>query len=290
LVTPLIGVLIGSFILGAIYSLMAMGLSMLWSTLGLANFAHGAILVLGAYSALFFYETTGFLPSILLAIPFVFLVGVACDKAIFKRARYAADAPLRLVLITIALALVIEQALNLVFGGTYERIPEVVSGGVDIGNVTIFNQYILAFVVAMSTLVVIYLVMYHTKIGLGIRAVGQDIQESLVAGINVEFVYSMTVGVGFTLAAIAGILLGSMYVFNPTFGRAPLLLGYVIVVLGGVGSYKGTVVASFLVAATYALTIYFIGGAWSIAVPFVLMILILALRPYGLFGTRGGTR
>jgi len=286
MITPLVGLLIGSFILGSIYSLIAMGLSLLWSTVGLANFAHGAVLVTGAFIAWYLVELTGFPYAAFLAIPMLFVLGLAMDTALFKRLRYQADAGLRLIMITLTLAIVIEQLLNIVFGGVRRRIPIMLAGKVDLGTATIFNQHLLTFAIAMLTLAVMYFVLTRTTIGLAMRAIGQSMLESLAVGLNVERVYSVTVGVGFMLAGVAGMLLGSMYVFDATFGRAPLFIGYIIVVLGGLGTIKGTIYASYLVAAIEALTTFFLGGSWRIAVPFLAMILVLIIRPRGLFGLK----
>jgi branched-chain amino acid transport system permease protein len=283
---PLIGSLIGAFILGSIYSLIAMGLSMLWSTLGLANFAHGAVLVTGAYIAWYLSSITGSVYAAVLVIPLLFALGLAVNRAIFRRISTEPDAPLRLVLVTLALAVLWEQVLNLVFGGVRKHVPTFVEGSLQLGDTMVLNQHLLAFAVAVLSLVILYFFMARTIPGLAIRALGQSIQESLVVGVNVERMYSITVGIGFSLAGIAGMLLGSMYVFNASFGRTPLFIGYIIVVLGGVGNLKGTIYASYLVAVIEALTVLFLGGSWRIAAPFLLMIFVLLIRPSGLFGIR----
>jgi len=278
--------LIGIFVTGSVYSLIAMGLSLLWSTVGLANFAHGAVLVMGSYIAWYFSSLTGVPLLMFFMVPVMFLVGALFDKGVFRQVRYKEDASLRLILITITLALVIEQILNVIFGGTRRRIPTLLPGEIRLGGVVISNQHILVFVVALITLVFFYLLLTRTITGIAIRAVGQNLQESSLVGIKVDRIYTITVGIGFALAGIAGALLGSIYIFDASFGRMPLLIGYVIVVLGGVGNLKGTVYASYLVAAIEALTTFYIGGSWRIAIPFLVMILILLIRPYGLFGAK----
>jgi branched-chain amino acid transport system permease protein len=287
----LVELLLGVFIAGSIYSLIAMGLSLLWSTVGLANFAHGAILVVGSYIAWYFSSLTGVPLLMFLTVPIMFLIGALFDKSIFRQVRYKEDSGLRLILITITLALVIEQILNIIFGGIRRRIPTLLPGEINLGNaIIISNQYILVFIVASVTLIVLYFILTRTITGIAIRAIGQNMQESLLVGINVERIYTTTVGIGFALAGIAGALLGSIYIFNASFGRMPLLIGFIIVVLGGVGNLKGTIYASYLIATIEAFTTFYIGGSWRIAIPFLVMILILLIRPYGLFGTKEATR
>ncbi len=286
LLEPLIAVLISALIVGSIYSLIAMGLSLLWSTLNLANFAHGVVLVTGAYLAWYFSTLTGLTFSIILVVPVMFLLGLSTDQVLFRKVRHEPDADLRLVLITLTLAVVIEQVLNLIFGGVRRRVSLPVGGVLAFGNVAVFSEGLVAFGVATATIVVTYLILTKTVTGLAIRAIGQNMEESLVVGVNVERVYAITVGVGFALAGIAGTLLGSMFIFNATFGRIPLFIGYAIVVLGGLGTFKGTIYASYMVAVVEALTTFFLGGYWRIIVPFFIIILILLIRPNGLFGAR----
>lgn len=290
LITALLGVLVGTYIAGSIYSLIAMGLSMLWATVNLVNFGHGAVLVTGAYLAWFFSEVTGFPPLMVLAIPVMLLFGLLVDHGLFRIVRYQKDAGLRLILVTLSMAVVIEQMLYVVAGRVYRRIPTMVGGSLTFGTVTIFNHYIIAGLVAILVMVVTYLILTRTITGIAIRSIGQSMQESLAVGVNVERSYSLTVAVGFALAGVAGMLLGSMYTFNAFFGRAPLMIGYIIAVLGGLGNIKGTIYASYLVAAIESLTLFLIGGAWRIAIPFLMMIIILLIRPRGLFGIREEVR
>ncbi|NIN53732.1 MAG: hypothetical protein GTN80_11775 [Nitrososphaeria archaeon] len=291
LINAFLGVLVGTYIAGSIYSLIAMGLSMLWTTVNLVNFGHGAVLVTGAYVAWFFAVATGFPPLMVLAIPVMFLFGLLIDRGAFRIIRYQEDAGLRLILVTLSMAIVLEQTLYVVFSGVYKRIPIILAeGSTTIGTVSIFNHYIVAGLVAILVLVVTYLILTRTITGIAIRSIGQNMQESLAVGVNVERSYSLTVAVGFALAGVAGMLLGSMYSFNPVFGRAPLLIGYIITVLGGLGNIKGTIYASYLVAAIESLTLFLIGGAWRIAIPFMMMIIILIIRPRGLFGIKEEAR
>lgn len=288
LITPLFGVLVGTFVAGSIYSLMAMGLSLLWSTVNLVNFAHGAILATGAYFAWYFSYITGFTPFIVIMMPVMFFWGILADLVLFRKIRikYEKDASLRLILLTLTLAVVIEQLLYIVFGGTRKRVPTLIEGNIRIGNVVIFNQHILASVIAIFTLVILYLILTKTITGMAIRSIGQSMQESLVIGVDVERLYHITVGIGFMLAGISGMLLGSIYIFDPSFGRGPLLIAYIIVVLGGVRNIKGAIYASFIVAAIESLTTFFLGGPWRIAILFLAMMTILMIRPYGLFGVK----
>jgi branched-chain amino acid transport system permease protein len=290
LFTLFMGAVVGTLITGSLYSLIATGLSLLWSTMNLANFGHGAVLVTGAYIAWYFSEVTGLLPFMFLSIPLMFLFGVFVDYLIFRRLRHYKDAALRSMLASLTMLIIIERVLFLIFGGYRRYIPPLVKGNIIIGNVTIFNQHILAGLIALIVLIILYLILTRTVTGIAIRAAGQNMQESLTVGVNVKRIYSVTMGLGFTLAGIAGMLLGSMYIFDATFGRAPQLIGYVIAVLGGIGNIKGTVYASYLVAAIESLTIIIIGGGWRLAVPYLIMIIILLLRPHGLFGIKEEVR
>ncbi|MEM4289283.1 MAG: branched-chain amino acid ABC transporter permease [Nitrososphaerota archaeon] len=284
------GAVVGTFITGSLYTLIAVGLSLLWSTMNFANFGHGAILVIGAYVAWYFAEITGLLPFIFLSIPVTFLLGVFFDYLIFRKLRHYKDAVLRSMLASLTMLIIIERVLFLIFGGYRRYIPPLIKGNIVIGNITIFNQHILASIIAIITLIILYLILTRTVTGIAIKAAGQNIQESLIVGVNVNRIYSLTMGLGFTLAGIAGMLLGSMYIFDVTFGRTPQLIGYVIAVLGGIGNIKGTIYSSYLIAAIESLTIIIIGGGWRLAIPYLIMIAILVLKPHGLFGIKEEVR
>jgi branched-chain amino acid transport system permease protein len=279
-------IMISSLAIGSIYALMALGLSMLWSTLNLINFAHGSLMMLGAYIFVYILMSTNNLLLALLAIPIMFLIGMATYKTVFEKTSRMEDFLLRNALITLVLGAMIEQLINIYFGGTYMKIPEFVSGYIFIGSLRIASQYIAITFISLGLLFLLYLIIFHTKYGLAIRAVGQDLQESLLCGLNIRNIYSVTVGIGFVLASIAGILLGSIYIFNPVSGRIPLLISYIIVIFGGVGSFIGTLVASYIIALLYVSSSYYIGGSWSLFIAYLMMLLILTIRPYGIFGGR----
>jgi len=289
-VNLLVGLLIGTFIVGSIYSLIAVGLSMLLSTVGLLNFAHGALLAVGAYASWYFTLKTGSPALMLIGFPILFLLGITSDKLFFKKIRYKPNSTGRLMLLTTTLAVVIEQILNITFGGVRRKIPTIIKGGISMGDIVINNNHILISAIAIFTIILLYFILTRTVTGIAIRAVGQNIEESLIVGVNVELIYTITVGIGFALAGLAGTLLGSMYIFNAAFGRHPLFIGYIIVVLGGLGNIKGTLYASFMVAIIEQLSYLILGGSWGIAAPFLSMVIILIIRPYGLFGLKEEVR
>ena len=284
--TPIIGILISTIVIGSIYSLVSTSLSLLWSTVGLPNFAHGALIVTGAYISWYLATITGIPFAIFLMIPIIFAFGLFCDRVLFKRIRYEPNAVLRLFLITITLAVVIQQLFNIVFSGFPRHIPRLIEGSAEFGGFTVPYENLLVVVFAVVTLVALYVILSKTVTGLAIRALGQSMQESLVVGVNVELVYSITVAIGFVLAGVAGMLLGSLYLFNAAYGDSQLFIGYLIAVFGGLGNIKGTIYGAYTIAAIQGMTTLFIGGAWTIAVPFLAMIIILIIRPYGLFGVK----
>ncbi len=283
---PVIGVVISTLIIGSIYSLVSTSLSLLWSTVGLPNFAHGALIVTGAYVSWYLAVITGIPYAIFLMVPIIFAFGLGCDRVLFKRIRYEKDAVLRLFLLTITLAVVIEQLFNIVFSGFPRHIPRLVEGSANLAGFTVPYENLLVVAFAIATLVTLYTILTKTVTGLAIRALGQSMQESLAVGVNVERVYSLTVGIGFALAGVAGMLLGSLYLFNAAYGDTQLFIGYLIAVFGGLGNIRGTIYGAYTIALIQGLTTLFIGGAWTIAVPFAAMIIILIIRPYGLFGLR----
>lgn len=282
---PLIGVLIGAFISGSIYCLVALSMSMLWYTVGLPNFAQGSLIILGAYVVWWLWVATGFAGAVFVMIPLMAIFALGTN-VIFAKARKEPDALLRLTLITITFAVVIEQVLNVIFGGDRKRIPVLVQGAAQVGGYVISYEQFVSFGVAIIVLVLMYLYLTRTITGLAIRALGQSMEESLTVGVNAERVYLITVAIGFIVTGVAGGLFGSLYIFQAVSGRPLLFIGYIIVVLAGLGTIRGVVYASYLVALIESLTVYYVGGELRIAVPFLIMIVVLMIRPTGLFGMK----
>jgi branched-chain amino acid transport system permease protein len=283
------GILISAFsglFIGCLYALMAMGLSVIWTTLRFVNFAHGAILTWGAYVMWFVISSTGvgYAPAFVLTVAIVALTCVAIEKAVFRPLRYGAWPAVATMISTLALAIAIQQVCLILFGGRIKQVPALLSGFVRYGSLSVDLNLLSISIVALASLTAVYLYLKTTKIGLAIRAVAQDIAAANLMGVNVDRVYAYTMALGGAMAAATGILLGSVLYITPDMGLDPLEKAFIICVFGGITSIRGTIIAALTVGVVEAVAQYMLPPFWSLPVLFLMMMAILVLKPSGLFG------
>jgi branched-chain amino acid transport system permease protein len=188
---------------------------------------------------------------------------------------------------TLALATVLESVVTLIFGGgRFSYTTELAVGNLHFAGLIITYAEIIQFAVAIGVLVVLYFFLKRSRIGIGMRAVAQDLDAASLVGINTQTVYLLTFGIGAALAAIAGFLLTDTIFLSPTAGAAPLTIAFIVVVFGGIGSIPGTVIASYVVALVQQYVTLVLDPSWGLAFAFILMIAVLIIRPRGLFGFR----
>ena len=292
--------LLSGIILGSLYALMAMGLSLIYSTVRVLNFSHGAFFMVGAfivwwlntpYSATYGAVTrvSGLqVPLWIAVVPAViavFFLGIATQRGIIRPLIRRPGSFLTTLVATLALAYILESIATLIFGGYREQFAqEIATGEVRFGGLIITNAEIVQFVVAVAALVSLQVFLKRTRFGIGMRAVAQDLDAAHLCGINSNSVCLLTFGLGAALAAIAGFLLTNILFISPSSGWDPLTVAFIIVVFGGIGSVGGTVVASYIVATAQQYVALFLDPQWGLALSFVLMIIVLIVRPRGLFG------
>lgn len=280
--------LLDGITMGVVYVLIAAGLSVIFGVMKVINFAHGELLALGAYFALAIIAPIGEIGFFVALITAPILVGVAGAllERFTVRPLYGRD-PLYHILLTFGLVLVINDLIYIIWGPETTALsrPDIISGTLTIGGLSI-SQYNL-FVIAVGALVIfgILSVLKYTKYGLIIRAGVQDRQMVRNLGIDIDRYYSIVFGAGAALAAVGGIMIGGRQQVNPEIGMSIIIPAFVIVVIGGLGSFKGAAVAGLLIGILQESVIRpyfeFLEGM----IIFVLMIAILLLRPKGLFGS-----
>jgi len=289
-ISSLMVVLFSGFIQGCLYALMSMGVTFQWGIAKDLNFALGAMATWGAYivwSLLYsFTFKLGYLESIFVMVIIAFLMGLALNTLVLRSLRHKVNAEINIFIATLGVASVLENAALLVFGGRLKQVPPLLEGTVDFGPINVNLHRILIASVALSTLVVLMLFLKKTRTGMATRAVAQDKEAALLMGINVERTYAIAIGVGTIFVGIAGVLLGSILFVTPTMGTVPLLKAFFVVVLGGMGSIKGTIYAAFIIGEIEAIAMFLLGIFWASPVLFSAMILILLIRPEGLYGEK----
>ena len=274
---------------GCIYILLATGLNLIFGVMKLVNFAHGQLLMVGAFVA---YEVTtiaGLNPyaSILVSMGSVALIGIVLEKFAFRRVR--GTDKLNEIFISLGLIYVFQNLATLLWVNNYNiRIPSPLSGlNLALGEVTIGYDRILAIVIVIVILVGLVLLTKKTKIGLGMRATSQKSDASMLMGININRIYLFTFAVGAALAGAAGALYGILFPFNPAIGALPTIKAFAIIILGGLGSIPGAVIGGLLYGIAENTAVYLLGGIWQDAIAFALLIAVLVIRPTGLFGEKG---
>jgi branched-chain amino acid transport system permease protein len=274
---------------GCIYILLATGLNLIFGVMKLVNFAHGELLMVGAFVA---YEATtiaGLNPylSILVSMAAVALIGIVLEKFAFRRVR--GTEKLNEIFISLGLIYVFENLATLLWVANYSiQIPSPLVGlSVPLGDVQLSYDRILAIIIVIVILVGLVLLTKKTKIGLAMRATSQKSDAAMLMGININKVYTFTFAVGAALAGAAGALYGIILPFNPTIGALPTIKAFAIIILGGLGSIPGAVIGGLLYGIAENVTGYLSNGTWQNAVAFALLIVVLAIRPTGLFGEKG---
>jgi len=271
-------------VLGFLYVLIAIGLSIVFGLLGIVNFAHGAFFALGAYFAVTLVRLLGW-PAVVLAPFAAGLVGMIVEVTLIRRV-YGKE-PLYCLIITFALALLMEALIRLVWGasGLPFNVPPLLHGFVAWGPLLLTTYRLAVLVITVALLLLLWAFLALTPYGRILRAGSRDPEMVGLLGINLPRLLTWVFGLGTLLAGAAGLLAAPLLTIEPSLGQTAIMPAFVIVTIGGLGSFRGAVAAGLMVGVTTALTIQFAPAA-SNAAMYVLMALVLLLRPRGLFGER----
>lgn len=278
-------ILVTGLINGGVYALLAMGFSLIFGVARIVNIAHTAFYMLAAYCfyALLVKFGLGMMLAGVIAVAAVVVFSVVCYRLVIEPVREHESAVL---IATIALALIFQEAMLLTFGGHFLGIPSTLEGVVSVLGVTIPYQRVLILVVAAAMLVATWWLLNRTRLGLAIRATANDLEVANLMGMNVHRVAMATVAISVALAAIAGVVVAPVFVVDPFMWLAPLVTMLAIVVLGGLGSLKGSLIGALIIGYVEAITVFALpqGSFLKGAVALTIMVIVLLVRPEGLFG------
>jgi branched-chain amino acid transport system permease protein len=274
--------LVNGLISGGLYALIAIGLSLIYGVLGVINFAHGELFAVGAYFALFLWRGLGVPLPLALAGAMVLtaVVGLISERIVFRPLR--GTDPLNSMIAAIGLSFLLQNVLLQVGGAEPRRLDSFVDGVLFLGPVALPLQYLVILGVATLLIVAIQLYLSRAWNGLALRASSQDAPTAGLMGITTDRLGVVTFAAGSALAAAAGVLVGSAFLIHPTMGTLAVVKGFVVVILGGVGSMPGAIVGGLLLGVTEALTVAYISTALRDIVAFAVLILALLVRPQGL--------
>ena len=276
---------VNGLVLGGYYLLIALGLSLIFSVGGVVNLAHGAFYALGAYASLEIARRLGFGAAVALSPLAVALLGLAFERFILRRF-YQSD-PILPLLVTFGLALITEQAIRMIWGAAPlpASMPVELKGSVIVGEF-LFSKYRL-LLLAIVTLVLagVWTLIHKTSFGRVVRAGIQRPDMVAALGIRLEPYLMAIVALGVAMAALAGALFAPIALVHPAMGAEILTVAFVVVVIGGLGSFWGVVISALLVGVVRGITIHFVPAAGEASM-YVLMFLVLLIRPRGLLGER----
>jgi len=279
--------------LGAIYMLIALGLTLIFGTLGVVNFAHGALFMLGTYLAVTIAEQTGFLLAILLVPPLLFALGLLLERGIIQ---HFYDRPhTDQILVTFGIAIVAQEALKWIFGANKIPFP-VPDWGSGIIKLHQYLPFLEGFVVypkwrlflvgvSLATVVALFVLLQFTRFGLVVRAGMRDAETLRFLGINIERRFAIVFGLGAAIAGIAGLFGGPVTQVYPGVGMAYLVPSFLVVVIGGMGSVAGAVLAGLLLGMALAFSAEY--AAIQQIIIYVIAVVVLLVRPRGLLGKKG---
>jgi branched-chain amino acid transport system permease protein len=281
MIETLLKILIFGAVVSGIWALVASGFSLIFGVSRILNFAHGTFFVLSAYAAIYLINTgLNLYAACLAGILVSGLAGVTVLALIYKIREHE----VMVIIVTLAIALLAEQLLLVSFGQHGMSITPFLSGFQKIGGLRVTNIRMLSFIVAILTLVLLEVFINKTKTGKMIIATSEDVEAAMLVGIDVDRMYVITMFLSAILAGIAGIFYAQIFAITPEVSLKALIYAFAIVILGGLGSLRGSIVASFIIGYTVVATITFLGARWSEFVMLLAIIVILIVKPTGLFG------
>ena len=279
--------IVDGILIGGVYALMAVGLTLIFGVLDIINIAQGVLVILGAYLSYSLFTKAHIDPflGLLITIPAMFVVGVVMHWAFIRRLRGTERTSMTL-LVTYAVALIVEGVLYKIYGADNVQIStSYTNKSVHIFGGYVGWIYIWGFVLAVALVAVVYVLLYRTRFGRSVRAVMQDETAARLVGINVNRVAALTFGIGVAVTAVGGMVYGSTNAFNANSGYDLISRLLSIVILGGMGSVGGALAASVFMLTLESLVIIW-QPTWSVAVYYAALVIVLLVRPTGLFGRK----
>lgn len=281
----LIDILMSGLINGSTLALLAIGFSLIFGVARIVNFTHTAFYMVAAYCIYVVTQLWGWhaVWGMLIAVVLVTILGMITYTVFVNPIREHEGAVL---IATIAIAMILQEIMALIFTGTYLSVPALIEGFITILGVKVFYQQLLSFFAAVAILAALYLFLMKTKVGLAIRCTAQDREVANLMGINESMVAMLTMGLSVGLAGFTGAVIVPLRILEPHMWMEPLIMMMAVVVLGGLGSLKGSFLGAYILGFTESLVVFLapMGAYLKGPIALCIMILVLLLRPEGLFG------
>jgi len=282
-------ILVLGLLLGGVYAMMASGLTLLFGVMRVVNLAHAAFILVASYLTYVLFESLALDPivSLVITMPLMFGLGVVLYLLLFPRLEDNPRYVEMTVLLTFGLALIVEGLMTYTFTGIFRSVrPEYASTSITVGEIFMPTSQLYASLISFALLFGLWSILRFTRTGTAIRATMQNRAAAQIVGVNVRRVSALAFGIGMALAGAAGSLLSFMFPFFPARHWQWIALLLALIVLGGMGSIKGAVIASLLLAVASAVVTDLMGPTWSPITFYLTLFLILMIRPQGLFGVK----
>jgi|SRR5690348_3101298 len=283
--TDIVQALWGGILTGSIYGLMAVGLTLMWGAVRLLNLAHGALYVVGGYAAWTFVDHgVPLVLAVALAVVATGAVGYVMFLVVIRPLLGRAMWDAASIIATVGVATGIQALVLLVYGPQVKKIDPFLSGVYHWEGVAVSRQGIVVAVIALASLLLVYWYLGSSRQGIAIRSVSQNLDAASLMGVSVHRTYAIVVTLGAALAGLAGVVLSSILFLSPSSGFNPMVIALVVTMFGGLGSVKGTIVAAYLTGIFVSVVQVYAGAQYALPGLFLLMMIVIVIRPHGLFG------
>ena len=288
--TDLIGVLVTTVILGSIYGLVAIGMTLIYGTLRILDMSQGSMVMIGSFIGWGVLVVAGWNPALAILLAFIATFGLGVFTQLISvqplmKQRGAIDFEMVTFITTFAVAIVFTNLALEILGPQQRNVTPVVAGGIDVYHgVNLPYQELTMAVVSIALMAGLGLFLARTRWGMAIRAVAQNLDAARLMGVPVGRLYPLTMGLASALAGVAGVFLGGLYFAYPQAGDLPLLEALIVVIFGGLGSLPGTVYAAYAIGLVQAIAEVFVGTTWSLPILYGVIVAVLIARPQGLLG------
>lgn len=277
--------IVTGILLGGLYAVIGVGMSIVFGIMKLTNIAHGNLMILASF--IIMVLTTSYIPNVILAliitIAIMVIIGFLFQKILVNKVIEKGDEPA--LLVTFGLSIVVQNLLDIIFGADARSIRNAFAtvNVIQTEKVSVSGAYLMNFVVAVIVIILLSLIIKNTYLGRAIRATSDNKKAAELMGINTKSFFAITMAIAMATAAIAGLLVGNTFVFYPFSGTTYLIIAFGVVVIGGMGSIGGTLIGGIVLGLAQLLGSYFFGTGFQMLTGYVFMFFVLALRPNGLF-------
>ncbi len=288
LIYELIDVIISGLTNGSVYALMAVGLTLVYGVTKAFNFAYGSFFNLGGYLAWLLIPVIGmaggYISIFIAVIPIMFIVGYGLEKSLVAPLRKRTEWEMKVMMMTLGLALFMDNFYAVVFGGRVKSLPPILEGTLEIGELVFSYQDIMIFFLSIGGILLFGWILNKSRIGMAVQAVAQNPEGAKIVGIPEKRIFAATFAISTAMVGFGGILLSQKYFISPMSGGAIMIKSWVITAFGGMGSIRGGLYAAFIIGMLEAFVGYTLGMSYSMIALFVLLLATLSLRPQGLMG------